>query len=64
VKEVLGSEMNPLGKNDIFLEGAVERVVLIIGDALESALGAFESALAVCMKTYLTIVEENKDERY
>jgi hypothetical protein len=61
---VAGSEMKPLGKNDIFLEGVVDRVILVIGDALESALGAFESALAVCMKTYLTVVEENEDERY
>lgn len=62
---MLGSEMKPLGKNDIFLEGVVVSVILlVIGDALESVLGAFESALAVCMKTYLTVVEENEDERY
>ena len=50
---MLGSEMNPLGKNDILREGVdVMMILLVIGD-LASIL-VFESALELCMKNFVS----------
>jgi hypothetical protein len=50
VKELLGSEMKPLGKNDILREGVEVTMILFVTRNLLGSVLVLESAFDVCME--------------